>query len=292
MKAALKILVIILILNMMAVSVLGSDTGTTEEGQLHIKQVSSANELVKEKSGDKLAILLVDEFSPGDKLCFKADKSKFLWIRVSSYIPEQLIYMPSGYFEFFIPNGQLLRGHDAKHFSGKQIVSARFASEKDIKKYRNLALNRLDVPYASEMNKSDSPLHSLSDASIAVENGEVMGYPHAYANRVTRNDGEFYARNSIDGMAVENTHGFYPFHSWSGGKYEDLSYTVYFGRKVTVDKVVLSLRSDYRIIDGLEHDTYWKEAVIEFSDGEEITINPVKSGKKQEFKFDAHTTYA
>lgn len=43
--------------------------------------------------------------------------------------------------------------------------------------------------------------------SAAEKLGQVAAYPHAYANRVTRNEVSFFARNAIDGRTESNGHG-------------------------------------------------------------------------------------
>lgn len=264
--------------------------GSESQTHVSIQQLSPGGNVVKETGGTQNAELVVDKYGENDRLVFEIEGSDFLWIKAGSDMPEHLIYIPKGRFEFVVPSGKELECYDSKNFNGKQIITARTATADDLKSYRNLAANILDVQYKGEKNNSDAQLNSLPENSAAVEKGEVTGYPHAYANRVTRNDSWFYARNAIDGISEENSHGPYPYQSWGGGKYEDLTFTVYFGRDVYVDKVKLAQRSDYTVKKDKEHDTYWKEVVIEFSDGSEITINPVKGGQLQSFEFEKKKT--
>ena len=92
-------------------------------------------------------------------------------------------------------------------------------------------------------------------------------------------------------MTVTDGHGKYPYHSWGGAVHEDLTYAVYFGRPVSIDKLVLYLRSDYHVDDqGREHDTYWHTAFIELSDGFTTEIHPKKLADGQEFSLGQHTT--
>ena len=73
--------------------------------------------------------------------------------------------------------------------------------------------------------------------------------------------------------------------------HEDLTFAVYFGRPVKVDKLVLYLRADFALdANGREHDTYWHTARIELSDGYDVEINPKKSDSGQEFDLGEHTT--
>jgi len=109
-------------------------------------------------------------------------------------------------------------------------------------------------------------------------------FPHAVANFVTREDPCFFERNAIDGVCDNSNHGPYPYHSWGGGLREDLEFEVHFGTEVTVDRVVIHLRADF------PHDTYWKEAELEFSDKSRIHIDLLGVADGQEFTFPEKTT--
>ena len=65
------------------------------------------------------------------------------------------------------------------------------AAESELKEYRNLCLNPFDYRLACEVVDPDAPEWSNPTDSKAIELGEVKAYPHAYANRVTRNEGLF-----------------------------------------------------------------------------------------------------
>jgi 4-deoxy-L-threo-5-hexosulose-uronate ketol-isomerase len=96
-------------------------------------------------------------------------------------------------------------------------------------------------------------------------------YPHAVANFVTREEPCFYARNAIDGIKENQSHGKYPYHSWAGGARKDLEFTIDFGQTVEVDKLTFYLRSDFKHDKyGVPHDSYWKSIDAEFSNGDII----------------------
>jgi len=57
-----------------------------------------------------------------------------------------------------------------------------------------------------------------------------------------------------------------------------------FGRPVTVDKVRLMLRADF------PHDSTWKSADVEFSDGRRVAIQLAPTAEFQEFTFPARRT--
>lgn len=258
---------------------------------LTIEQKDSNGNIVASAAGKNDAVLVSSGYSEGDKLVFKSDEAKYIKIKLHDTVKEAIIYIPNGEFEFPIPAGQALRGFEKGTFDGEQTVTAKSAADDEIKEYRNLCLNPLDYRLSDEVVDPDAPEWSNPNESAAIEKGEITAYPHVYANRVTRNEGCFYARNAIDGITITDGHGDYPYHSWGGAVHEDLTLAVYFGRPVEADKLVLFLRADYSINDeGKEHDTYWHTARIELSNGFAIEINPKKSDTGQIFELGKHTT--
>ena len=183
---------------------------------------------------------------------------------------------------------QTRKGFAPGLFERKQEIKLWAPSQKELQAYYNLAYNPSDQHLAWEMTnpaaeKYGNPIHSM-----AVKADAIAAFPHAFANRVTRNEGEFFARNAIDGMSVPGGHGPYPYQSWGGAVHNDLSFVVYFGREVQADKIVLHLRSDYSVNqEGKEHDTYWHTALISFSDGSEMEVSLEKKAEGQEIKFPA-----
>ena len=184
-----------------------------------------------------------------------------------------------------------MRGFAAGTFDVDLNMEIRYATQDEIMEYRNLALNPMDFRVGDEVNDPDAPEWSNPTVSKAVERAEIGLFPHVYANRVTRNEGCFYARNAIDGVSTPGGHGDYPYHSWGGAVHEDLTMMVYFGRSVVIDRIGLCLRSDYNIYEpDKEHDTYWHTAKIELSDRYSIEIHPQKIAKTQYFQLGEHTT--
>lgn len=254
-------------------------------------ELRGKNGNTKAASAGAEAILAVSGYEPGDRLVFDTGDEKFVKVKIHASVAEAILYVPSGEFYFDIPQGEALRGFAPGTFEGAQTVTVRAASREELAQYRNLCLNPLDFRLQSEVVDPDAPEWSNPTDSVAAANGEVAAFPHAYANRVTRNEGCFYARNAIDGVSTPGGHGDYPYHSWGGAVHEDLTLAVYFGREVEIDKVLLYLRSDYSINDeGKEHDTYWHTALIELSDGFKTEVNPVKSADGQTFELGKHRT--
>lgn len=253
---------------------------------LKIKWFAGNYELKQEIAGEEEAILVSDGFLPGDFLIFHSD-SPYAWVKLADEVTESLVYFYKNEFRFVLPlDYQTRKGFAPGLFERRQEIRLWAASKKEISAYYNLALNPADQHLPWEMTnpagaKYGNPIHSM-----AVEVNEIGGFPHAFANRVTRNEGEFFARNAIDGMSIPGGHGPYPYQSWGGAVHNDLSYVVYFGREVQVDKIVLHLRSDYSVNqEGKEHDTYWHTALIAFSDGSELEVTLEKSEEGQSFLF-------
>ncbi len=215
---------------------------------------------------------------------------KYLWLCLDGIKDEALLYIPDGEYDFIIPEGQPACSFPEGIFDSEFTLTARKPADGDEHKRRNLALNPLDVQFDSEVTQFDAPDYVNPVNSAAIENGEVQCYPHIYANRVTRHEGCFYAKNVIDGINTKGGHGNYPYHSWGTAQYKDPTLIIYFGREVCIDMVSLALRSDYALMEnGIEHDTYWPSATLEFSDGTSMVIHPVKTGDYQDFKFEEKT---
>ncbi|WP_156314365.1 DUF7402 domain-containing protein [Lacticaseibacillus camelliae] len=93
----------------------------------------------------------------------------------------------------------------------------------------------------------------------------------------------FFARNAIDGYVANESHGNFPFQSWGIDQREDAELTVDFGRPVTIDTLILTLRADY------PHDTYWTDGTALFSDGSQLPLTMAKTAGPQPYTFAAKT---
>ncbi len=249
---------------------------------VRVGRVTAAGNLMENAAGETEAILTIAAYAEGDSLEIGVQGTAHVWVdAVAGYAP-CLLYVPAGSYRFPIPTGEATKGFAPGKFDGPQTVRVWTATREEIGTYRNLAYNPLDIRLASEVNDPDAPEWSNPKSSCAVEAGEVRCFPHAYANRVTRNEGDFFPRNAIDGIATPGGHGAYPYQSWGGAVHEDLSFTIYFGRKIKTDKLTLTLRSDYSVNEeGKEHDTYWHTANIQFSDGKTLELSLQKSSEAQ-----------
>jgi rhamnogalacturonyl hydrolase YesR len=125
--------------------------------------------------------------------------------------------------------------------------------------YRNVALNPTD-------NSGSSP----------------SSFPHATSNS-EYNQHEFAARCAIDGnRRNDDVHGC---GSWGPQKVPGIWWRLDFGRAVAIDKLVLFLRAAWSATP-VPHDSYWKEAIVEFSDGSKLKLNLGQKSTGQEFTFE------
>ena len=110
-----------------------------------------------------------------------------------------------------------------------------------------------------------------------------FAFPLASSNSEFAMWPEFAAQNAINGKTDNKGHG-PEFPSWGPNKRTDLWWQVDFGRPVETDKVVLWIRADF------PHDSAWKSATLEFSDGSRETIALEKTEKPQTFTFPKRAT--
>lgn len=198
------------------------------------------------------------EYAPEEKIILEVKEVPlFLWVQVDEALAPSLIYLKEKCWEFpIVTDDELRRAYSPKLFSGERhYIRAWLPTEYEVKNYRNLALNVHD-------QKKDSG-----------------AFPHAYANVETRNDSTFFARNAIDGMIANESHGSFPYQSWGINQQADAEITIDFGREVVVDKVALVLRGDY------PHDSYWTQVTMLFSDGESILFDTTDVLNRQFFTF-------
>ena len=170
---------------------------------------------------------------------------------------ESIVYVPDGTYEWRLPFGKELNACYAPGaFAGDcHRITCSEPTEAEIYAERIISHNSHD--------RHNVPKY----------------FPHAKANFVTREDPCFFERNAIDGVKDNISHGMYPYHSWGGGLREDLEFEVIFGTEVEVSSVTLTLRADF------PHDTYWKEADLEFSDGTRVHTDLIGTAEGQKVEF-------
>lgn len=200
-------------------------------------------------SGENMASLVVTcEYQEGDRIILEtSEKNIHVWLQVDDALGAAFEYI-TGNVEYQIPFGEKRINLSPKVFSGKRhYLYVRAAREDEVYQYRNLALNPGD------------------------QHGEVNAYPHASANVETRGESVFAAKNAIDGVCENRSHGEWPYQSWGINMQDDAAMKIEFGRLVEADKIVLYTRSDF------PHDNWWTQVSLTFSDGTQIDWKLEKS---------------
>ena len=248
--------------------------GRSQNGNapFHIALQNGQGELLAGASSSKAGskVLTFDrEYQPGDYLVLGGTRR--MAVRVDETLPECLLYVPDSTeakFIYEIPYGreekQTGSAYAAEMFAGgSHRVELRAMNKRELTGYRNLALNPCDLPRA--------------------EQAAVQFFPHASSNSVSRSLFDFEARNAIDGFSQNGHHGVWPYQSWGPQLRTDIWWKVDFGRAVELDKVRLMVRADF------PHDSYWKSADVEFSDGSHVPLKIAQSAEFQDFYFSKRT---
>ncbi len=209
---------------------------------INLKLIRENGDVKFKAYGEDIDERFEGSYESGDKWRVELCDGEFVKLSLDETLAESMIYVPDGVFEFTVPEGRELRCCYAP---------GAFAGES----------HRVRVSEPTEAEIYSEGLISLNSHD---RHNVPKYFPHAVANFVTREDPCFFERNAIDGVIDNTNHGEYPYHSWGGGLREDLEFEVHFGTPVEVSRVVIFLRADF------PHDTYWKEADIEFSDGTKI----------------------
>ncbi len=202
------------------------------------------------------------QYEDGDVIHVEvAEPGTFLVAKLDETLDSSLVYLKDNTWDYQITMTEnAYEARPDKRFASKRhYLSVRLATAEEITSYRNWALNP----------------HDQKEANGA--------YPHAHANVETRNDATFFACNAIDGLYANLSHGSYPYVSWGINRQEDAALTIDFGRAVTLDKVVFTLRSDF------PHDNFWEKVTVAFSDGTSEDFATIKTNVRQTFTFKART---
>lgn len=185
-------------------------------------------------------------YEEGDRILFAVPVVPgYYVIRVDDVLDEALVYLTREQLEYKVPFGEKKFNLSDKAFRGDcHYLTLRDAKNYEIGAYRNLAKNPAD------------------------QHEDVGCYPHAFANVETRGESVFAARNAIDGVVANLSHGNWPYASWGINRQDDAEMTLDFGRPVDFDEIVLYTRADF------PHDNWWEQVTFTFSDGsvERLTL--------------------
>lgn len=216
---------------------------------------------ISRPSGDGISAVHTQPYCEGDRVEVNTlGKPGLYWISLDEALGRALLYLDGSAFIYPIPAPNNRSCFSPKAFSGNiHLMHIAKADEGESSRRRNLAFNPYD--------------HHTTQGS----------FPHATANVETRNELAFAARNAIDGIFENASHGEYPYQSWGINQDPKAALTVDFGRPVVIDEIRLTLRADF------PHDSWWEEATVTFSDDSSVTIPLIKSELPQSISFDART---
>lgn len=219
---------------------------------IRIEVRNAAGEVLAQAKHDTEALLRVDRtYEDGDRVEIVSDE-KHLMVQMDATLLPGEVYLPNGRMTWRVPAGEHRLAYCPVAFQGgRHIVTARRMIAEEVAARRNIARNPSDL------------------------RGDTDFYPHCTANVETRNESCFAARNVIDGMRHNTSHGEWPFQSWGIGAREDAWCLLDFGREVTVDEMALTLRADF------PHDAYWVSGHVVLSDGAEVAFDLDKTGDRQ-----------
>jgi len=213
-----------------------------------------------------LALHFMHDYQPGDRLVVEGPAHLLVTLEQGRAACE-LHYPHAGAWSFVFPFGtsemQPGSAYAADAFSAHEhTVRVHALTRRELAARRNLAVNACDQTNAME----------------------PVAFPHAAASSVYHQMPVFAARNAIDGERANTHHGVWPYQSWGPDKADGLWWQLDFGRMVELDEVRLVLRADF------PHDSYWKQATLEFSDGSTQTLMLTRSAAAQTFRFPARRT--
>lgn len=200
-------------------------------------------EMTGESDNSPVILAWEGSYEEGDSIWLQvASPNEFYVIQIDDSMSEALVYMTAPTLDYQIPFGNRKTSYNPKAFSGERhYLTLRRAYSWEIG-YRNLALNPLD------------------------QHGVQGCYPHALANVETRGEAVFAARNTIDGICANRSHGKWPYESWGINCRDDAELTLEFGRPVDFNQIVLYTRADF------PHDNWWEQVTFTFSDGTSETV--------------------
>lgn len=224
-------------------------------------QNSEGKTLAVSRGENAVSLVHTAEYREGDFIALEtSQKNIFLVLQFDDGMGSTLCYITDNVY-FHIPFGEKRISYSPKAFYGnRHYLCARVAREEEIALYRNLACNVYD------------------------QHGDTHCYPHAFANVETRGEAVFAARNTIDGVCENRSHGEWPYESWGINRNPDAEMTVDFGREIVTDKIVLYTRADF------PHDSWWTQVTLEFSDGSSLDWRLEKSSLPHTLVFPQKTT--
>lgn len=219
--------------------------------KLSLRVEDKAGNIICESCGEDFTDLVCSRvYEEGDRILLEtSEKDVYINWQVDDAVGAAFVYVKDN-VAYEIPFGEKRICYSPRVFTGEvHYLYAEAAREDEIAAYRNLALNPAD------------------------QHCDVACFPHAEANVETRGESVFAAKNAIDGVRANLSHGSWPYGSWGINRQDDAAMRVSFGRKIRTDKVVLYTRSDF------PHDNWWIQVTLKFSDGSSLDFPLEKSAR-------------
>ncbi|MFR3226194.1 MAG: carbohydrate-binding protein, partial [Blautia massiliensis (ex Durand et al. 2017)] len=141
------------------------------------------------EAAENVSLVYANAYQPGDFIALEIlTPGRYCVVQFEDTMPAALVYVEQRAVNFYIPFGEQAVTYSPKSFVGdRHVIRARLATEEEIAARRNLAFNPYD------------------------QHGDTGFFPHASANVETRGEAVFAARNAIDGIFENNSHGEYPY---------------------------------------------------------------------------------
>lgn len=224
---------------------------------LSLKVLDKDGNTICVNSGEDFVDLVCTRtYEEGDRIVLEtSEKNIHVNLQVDDALGSAFVYITDN-VSYEIPFGEKRISYSPKVFmGGRHYLYAETASKEEISRYRNLALNPAD------------------------QHRDVPCYPHATANVETRGESVFAAKNAIDGVRANLSHGEWPYQSWGINRQADAAMKVDFGRKIRTGMVVLYTRADF------PHDSWWTQVTLRFSDGSSQDFALEKTSRAQTLTF-------
>ena len=167
-----------------------------------------SNTICVSSGEDFVDLVCTHTYEEGDRIVLETDeKNIHVHLQVDDALGDAFVYITDN-VSYYVPFGEKRISMSPKVFSGnKHYLYAEVAREDEITVYRNLALNPAD------------------------QHMDVPCYPHATANVETRGESVFAAKNAIDGVRANRSHGEWPYESWGINMQDDAAMKLDFGRQ-------------------------------------------------------------
>ena len=149
--------------------------------------------LLTSTAAEQQSLVYRAAYNLGDRVSLEiGTPGQYIVCQFEDTMPPALIYVEKREVGFYIPFGEQTVAYSPKSFTGDcHILRARLATAEEIAARRNLAFNPYDA------------------------HGDTGFYPHVSANVETRGESMFAARNVVDGVYENDSHGMWPYQSWA-----------------------------------------------------------------------------